>query len=66
MNLSILSPLEAACLRWIANGKSIRDIARLEGLEPIVVENCLRRAIDGLQAKSIKDAVDKVCGGCPC
>ncbi|MGO4352612.1 LuxR C-terminal-related transcriptional regulator [Rhizobium sp. RAF36] len=54
----MLAPLEIGCLRWIAQGKSIDDIALLEGIEKSQVEAHLERAATGLNAKSIGEAVE--------
>lgn len=52
-------PIEIACLRWIAAGKSSEDIARIEGIEPPEVDALVQRAIIGLEAKSVADALDR-------
>ena len=58
MILSMLAPLELGCLRWVAQGKSIYDIALLEGIEKSQVEAHLERAATALNATSISEAVE--------
>ncbi|MCZ7976434.1 hypothetical protein O9X80_18205 [Agrobacterium salinitolerans] len=52
------SPFEIVCLQWIAHGKSIDDIALLEGVTRELVEVRLDRAILSLNAKSVGEALE--------
>lgn len=54
----MLAPLEIGCLRWVAQGKSIDDIALLERIEKSQVEAHFERATKSLNAKSIVEAVE--------
>ncbi len=53
----ILSPLEKTCLRWISRGRTLAEIASLEGKSVASIENCLQNALAALQAKSIEEAL---------
>lgn len=55
----MLSPREKACLRWIARGRTVAEIASLEGKSLADVESCLQSALVALKAKSIKEALQK-------
>lgn len=59
MKDSILSPLEATCLRWVSRGRTISEIASLEGKSVTDIENCLQRALLALEVKSIAEALQK-------
>jgi len=59
MNDPILSPLETTCLRWVSRGRTISEIASLEGKSVADIENCLKRALLALKAKSIAEALQK-------
>lgn len=55
----MLSPHEKTCLRWIARGRTVAEIASLEGKSVADIENCLQSALVALKAKSIEEAVQK-------
>jgi len=55
----ILSPLEKTCLRWISRGRTVAEIASIEGKSVADIESCLQRALVALKAKSIKEALQK-------
>lgn len=55
----ILSPLEKTCIRWISRGRTVAEIASLEGKSVVDIENCLRSALRTLEAKSIAEALQK-------
>ncbi|WP_281039472.1 MULTISPECIES: LuxR family transcriptional regulator [unclassified Rhizobium] len=59
MNEWILSPLEKTCLRWISRGRTVAEIASLEGKSVAFIENCLQSALVALKAKSIEEALQK-------
>ncbi|WP_244509890.1 LuxR family transcriptional regulator [Rhizobium sp. AC27/96] len=55
----ILSPLEKTCLRWISRGRTVAEIALLEGKSVADIESCLQSALVALDAKSIAEALQK-------
>nr|WP_084438734.1 LuxR C-terminal-related transcriptional regulator [Shinella sp. HZN7] len=55
----ILSPLEKSCIRWISRGRTVAEIASLEGKSVVDIESCLRSALRTLGAKSIAEALQK-------
>lgn len=55
----ILSPLEKTCLRWISQGRTVAEIALIEGKSLIEIELCLERALVSLDAKSLEEAIEK-------
>lgn len=59
MKERILSPIEKTCLRWISRGRTVAEIASLEGKSVAFIENCLQNALVALKAKSIEEAVQK-------
>ncbi|MDH6268118.1 DNA-binding CsgD family transcriptional regulator [Rhizobium sp. SG_E_25_P2] len=54
-----LSPFEKACLRWISRGRTVAEIAFIEGKNVADIESCLENALAALKAKSIKEALQK-------
>jgi DNA-binding CsgD family transcriptional regulator len=56
----ILSPLEKTCLRWISRGRTVAEIALLEGKSVADIESCLQSALIALDAKSIAEALQKM------
>ncbi|MDC9813193.1 LuxR C-terminal-related transcriptional regulator [Rhizobium sp. MC62] len=54
-----LSPLEKTCLRWISRGRTVAEIASIEGKSVADIENCLQSALVALNAKSIEEALRK-------
>ncbi|APO77252.1 helix-turn-helix domain-containing protein (plasmid) [Rhizobium etli 8C-3] len=54
-----LPPLEKACLRWIARGRTIAEIASIEGKSVADIESCVQSTLVALKAKSIKEALQK-------
>jgi DNA-binding CsgD family transcriptional regulator len=59
MESSMLSPLERTCLRWVSRGKTLGQIALLEGKSADEIEHHLVRAIVALEARSIEEALLK-------
>ncbi|NSY99305.1 LuxR family transcriptional regulator [Agrobacterium tumefaciens] len=55
-----LSPLERTCLRWISRGRSVSEIASIEGRSVPDIEGCLQSALVALRAKSMREALQKV------
>lgn len=55
----ILSPLEKSCLRWVSRGRTIAEIAQLEGKSETEIEHSLQHALVALEAKSIEEALEK-------
>ncbi len=55
----MLSPLEKSCLRWLSGGKTMADIAALEGRTIAEIELCVAHAVTSLSAKSLRDALKK-------
>lgn len=50
MRTLMLSPLEKACLRWVSQGRTLDEIALLEGKCVIEIELCLGRALASLDS----------------
>jgi DNA-binding CsgD family transcriptional regulator len=69
MKIRMLSPSETACISWISRGKSIAEIAALEGRTIEEIKGYLERARIALGAMTLSDAVeracriDQICGG---
>ncbi len=59
MKERILSPLEKTCLRWISRGRTVAEIASIEGKSVADIESCLQSAFVALKAKTIKEALQK-------
>ncbi|MQB46100.1 LuxR family transcriptional regulator [Rhizobium sp. ICMP 5592] len=59
MKTWMLPPLEKACLRWVFQGRPLAEIALLEGKSVPEIELYLKRALVSLEAKSIKEAIEK-------
>ena len=59
MKASMLPPFEKACLRWVAQGKTLAEIALLEGKSISEIQLYLERALVSLEAKSIAEALWK-------
>ena len=59
MKERILSPIEKTCLRWISRGRTVAEIASLEGKSVAFIENRLQNALVALKAKSIEEALQK-------
>ncbi|MBY5868649.1 LuxR family transcriptional regulator [Rhizobium leguminosarum] len=57
MKERILSPLEKTCLRWISRGRTVAEIASIEGKNVADIESCLQSALVTLKAKSIEEAL---------
>lgn len=55
----ILSPLEKTCLRWISRGRTVAEIALLEGKSVADIEGYLQRALAALEARSTEEALEK-------
>ncbi|AGB73432.1 hypothetical protein RTCIAT899_PB00710 (plasmid) [Rhizobium tropici CIAT 899] len=56
----ILSPIERSCLLWIALGRSIAEIALLEGKSEADIRSYLEQAVTSVGASSIEDALRKM------
>ncbi|MCA1494499.1 LuxR family transcriptional regulator [Ensifer sp. NBAIM29] len=56
---TMLSPIEKSCLRWAAEGRSIAEIALIQGKRIPEVEQSLARALEALGANSIEEALRK-------
>ncbi|AJD43656.1 hypothetical protein IE4872_PC00103 (plasmid) [Rhizobium gallicum] len=54
-----LSPFERSCLWWISVGRSVAEIALLEGKGEAEIRLCLDRAVVSLGATSMEDALKK-------
>ncbi|NTF72739.1 LuxR family transcriptional regulator [Agrobacterium rhizogenes] len=55
----MLSPFEKTCLRWVSLGKTVDEIALLEGKSTTEIEGYLERAFAALKAKSVEEALEK-------
>lgn len=55
----MLSPTEKACLLWVSQGKSLRDIARLAGRRVEEIESHVSDACASLGAVSLAEAIEK-------
>lgn len=53
----MLSPLEKSCLKWVAGGRTLTEIAALEGRTLEEINDCLARADQALEVRSIDEAV---------
>jgi DNA-binding CsgD family transcriptional regulator len=62
MKTFMLSPLEKACLQWVSKGRTLVEIALLEGKSVSEIELCLGRALTSLGARSMKEALEKSAG----
>lgn len=40
-----LSPLEKSCLRWISRGRTVAEIASIEGKSVADIESCMQSAL---------------------
>lgn len=58
----MLPPLEMTCLRWVARGKTVAEIALLHGKSVTEIELCLEHALVLLEAKSVEEAIAKTNG----
>lgn len=59
MNGRILSPFEKTCLRWISRGRTIGEVAQLEGISVAEIESSLEHALVSLKADTIEEAIKK-------
>jgi len=55
----MLSPFEKSCLRWVALGKTVEEIALLQGKSVVEIEGYLENAIAALEATSMREALEK-------
>ncbi len=55
-----LAPIETVCLRWLAYGKTIEEIALLEGVTGAEIDTHIARALKALGSKFTSDAVKKL------
>ena len=59
MKTSMLSPREKSCLRWVSQGRTLAEVALLEGKSETEIELYLERALVALEAKTIEDALEE-------
>ena len=59
MATRVLPPFEKACLLWVSQGKSVADVALLEGKSVAEIERYIERALVSLEAKTIEEALEK-------
>ncbi|AQS65478.1 MULTISPECIES: helix-turn-helix transcriptional regulator [Rhizobium/Agrobacterium group] len=55
----MLSPIEKTCLRWVSMGKTVDEIALLQGRSVIEIESYLEQALAALEASSMQEALEK-------
>lgn len=60
MMIRLLAPLEIVCLRWVARGKTLTDIASIEGIYLIEARAHVERAVAALDAKSTAEAIARL------
>jgi len=60
MKSMMLSPLEKTCLQWISRGRTVAEIALLEGKSVGDIESYLQSAMVALDAKSIAQALRRM------
>nr|WP_064710648.1 LuxR C-terminal-related transcriptional regulator [Rhizobium bangladeshense] len=58
-HLRILSPFETVCLRWVSQGRTLAEVASIEGISVRQIERFLERALEVLGASSIQEALQK-------
>ena len=58
----MLPPFEKACLLWVSQGKSVAEVALLEGKSAAEIERYIECALVSLEAKTIKEALEKARG----
>ncbi|AYG64146.1 hypothetical protein [Rhizobium jaguaris] len=56
MNVPTLCPLQSACLLWLSRGKTIKEIAHVEGQSVAVIERCLADTLAVLGVDTLEDA----------
>ena len=59
MESVLLGPFELVCLRWLSRGKTLAEIALLEGKTVAEIEHQVERALVALDAKSAQEALAK-------
>lgn len=62
MKTLMFSPLDKACLQWVSQGRTLSEIALLEGKSVIEIELCIERAVGSLGARSVAEALEKAAG----
>ncbi|WP_244656120.1 hypothetical protein [Rhizobium favelukesii] len=55
----MLSPFERTCLWWVSRGRTLAEIALIEGKNIAEIELYLERAVVSLNAGSIEQALEK-------
>jgi DNA-binding CsgD family transcriptional regulator len=55
----MLSPIEKTCLRWVSMGKTVDEIALLQGKSVVEIEGYLEQALAALEASSMQEALEK-------
>lgn len=53
-----LSPMQASCLRWSAEGRTLNEVAQIEGISVSAVADQLSNARRMLVAPGIAKAID--------
>jgi len=61
----MLSPREKSYLNWLSQGRTIGEIAVLEGKPDHDIEACIARAIEALRATSIEQALENMAVSTP-
>lgn len=59
MEFVLPGPLELACLRWLSRGKTLAEIALLQGKTVSEIAHHVERALAALNAKSAQEALAK-------
>lgn len=54
-----LSASELTCLRWVAEGRAIEDIALFEDRTPEIILMVVASALEKLNTKSLHEAIEK-------
>nr|BAA97798.1 riorf87 [Rhizobium rhizogenes]BAB16206.1 riorf87 [Rhizobium rhizogenes] len=55
----MLSPIEKTCLRWVSLGKTVDEIALLQGKSVVEIEGYLDQALGALEASTMQEALEK-------
>ncbi len=58
-NQSSLSSFEIMLLRWVSEGKSIAEIAVIEGSDRVEIQAVLNQVVSTLDARSLREAIEK-------
>ncbi|AGS25243.1 helix-turn-helix domain-containing protein (plasmid) [Rhizobium etli bv. mimosae str. Mim1] len=60
MSTGILRPLQIASLRWLAQGRTLVEISKIEGRTVNEIERCLKDALVLLRVGSVEEAIRKI------